>query len=510
LLKTQTINSGAAVTFVYDNDDLLTNAGSETLVPDPNNGMLTGTTLGSFSDSYGYDTNGLLQKYTAQYGGTTLYSESITLRDGVGRIKNKSEIIQGTSHSWAYTYDPTGRLTDVSEDGQAVHHYAYDGDDNRTTDQTFGAGGTTIHPSYDAQDRLTAYGATTYGYGANGELQTKTNASGTTSYTYDVFGNLLHVGPPSGSAIDYVTDGKNRRVGKKVGGTLTTGFLYQDALNVVAQLDGSGNLLARYVFGSKRNVPDYYTTSSGTFRVVSDHLGSPRLVVNTSSGAVVEEIDYDEFGLVTNDTAPGTMPFAFAGGLYDKDTGLVRFGARDYDASVGRWTSKDPTRFSGGMNLFVYVGNDPVNVADPSGKLPPWPPPFVVCLLDPELCSGGGGGGGGGSGGSGGGGGGDSGPPDAGPMCGGIPSGNDNGEGKCPYTGYADAGTSAGMRQVICYYDCPGVGEVRKGPTSVYSGEDPMAACTDPNFAPNRNNISPWPVIPGLPMIPGFPIPVIP
>jgi RHS repeat-associated protein len=95
--------------------------------------------------------------------------------------------------------------------------------------------------------------------------------------------------------------------------------------------------------------------------------------VNTSTGAVVEEIDYDEFGNVTNDTAPGTIPFGFAGGLYDKDTGLARFGARDYDASVGRWTSKDPLRFDGGsFNLYGYVINDPVNLNDPNGEDPWW------------------------------------------------------------------------------------------------------------------------------------------
>ncbi len=134
-------------------------------------------------------------------------------------------------------------------------------------------------------------------------------------------------------------DGENRRVGKQVGGTLTTGFLYKDALNVLVQLDGSGNVVNRFVFGSKQNVPDYFTSSPGTFRILSDHLGSPRLVVNTSTGSLVEEIDYDEFGNVTNDTNPGLTPFGFAGGLYDKDTGLVRFGTRDYDASVGRWTT---------------------------------------------------------------------------------------------------------------------------------------------------------------------------
>jgi RHS repeat-associated protein len=92
-------------------------------------------------------------------------------------------------------------------------------------------------------------------------------------------------------------------------------------------------------------------------------------VVNVATGSVVEEIDYDEFGNVTGDTAPGLTPFGFAGGLYDGDTGLVRFGARDYDARVGRWTSKDPKRFGGEqINFYVYVGNDPVNRHDPTGR----------------------------------------------------------------------------------------------------------------------------------------------
>jgi RHS repeat-associated protein len=77
-----------------------------------------------------------------------------------------------------------------------------------------------------------------------------------------------------------------------------------------------------------------------------------------------------EFGVVTNDTNPGWQPFGFAGGLYDADTGLVRFGARDYDAETGRWTSKDPIIWRGGQtNLYLYVGNDPVNRKDPSGTI---------------------------------------------------------------------------------------------------------------------------------------------
>jgi RHS repeat-associated protein len=79
-------------------------------------------------------------------------------------------------------------------------------------------------------------------------------------------------------------------------------------------------------------------------------------------------IDYDEFGIVLSDTAPGFQPFGFAGGLYDPDTGLVRFGARDYDAVTGRWTAKDPIRFAGGdTNLYMYARNDPMNARDPRG-----------------------------------------------------------------------------------------------------------------------------------------------
>ena len=66
---------------------------------------------------------------------------------------------------------------------------------------------------------------------------------------------------------------------------------------------------------------------------------------------------------------PWPIPFGFAGGLYDEDTGLVRFGARDYDPRIGRWTSKDPIGFEGGQaNLYVYVGNAPVNRLDLDGR----------------------------------------------------------------------------------------------------------------------------------------------
>jgi RHS repeat-associated protein len=79
-------------------------------------------------------------------------------------------------------------------------------------------------------------------------------------------------------------------------------------------------------------------------------------------------MEYDEFGNVILDTNPGFQPIGFAGGLYDNQTGLVRFGVRDYDPETGRWTAKDPIGFAGGdTNLYGYVLNDPINWVDSWG-----------------------------------------------------------------------------------------------------------------------------------------------
>ena len=104
-----------------------------------------------------------------------------------------------------------------------------------------------------------------------------------------------------------------------------------------------------------------------TYRFIRDVQGSVRLIVDAATGAIAQRLDYDSFGRVLLDTAPSFQPFGFQSGLYDPDTGLVQFGARWYDASTGRWLSKDPILLEGGLNLYVFCGNDPVNFADPWG-----------------------------------------------------------------------------------------------------------------------------------------------
>ncbi len=138
-------------------------------------------------------------------------------------------------------------------------------------------------------------------------------------------------------------------------------------MSFTRELDSIGQVTSRFVYGTKGHVPDYMVKGDSTYRFITDHLGSVRLVVNIESGHVAQCMDYDEFGNVLVNTNEGFQPFGYAGGLFDVETGLVRFGARDYDAVVGRWTAKDPVGFMKNLNLYIYVHNNPIINIDPFG-----------------------------------------------------------------------------------------------------------------------------------------------
>jgi RHS repeat-associated protein len=384
------IDNGASVSYGYDNDSLLTSATVEgtrfDLIRNPANGLLEGTGVGGVTDSWTHNAFAEPTAYSARRAGSTLFETSYG-RDRLGRIETRSESAAGSSFSEAYGYALSGRLDTVHRAGALVSDYGFDDNGNRTSHRIgpasplrgqswscLGAlpvtGDTTISGSYDAQDRMTAYGSCSYEYTRNGELTRRVDSAtaSTTEYDYDEFGNLRQVVLPDTRVISYHIDGLNRRVGKSINGVRQWGLLYANQLEPVAELDAAGNVVSSFIYADRPHVPSLMLKGGQTYRILADHLGSVRLVVNIATGAIAQRMSYDEYGNVVEDSNPGFQPFGYAGGIYDRDTGLVRFGARDYDAVTGRWTAKDPIGFAGsGSNLFAYVGSNPISNIDPSG-----------------------------------------------------------------------------------------------------------------------------------------------
>ncbi len=326
-------------------------------------------------------------------------SDPTDQRDPLGRIHTKTEAFNGSAAvDTEYGYDERGRLESVTKAGNLIETFGYDANGNRTS--YLPSTGPGLIGTYDDQDRLLVYGTTvagtaagdlTFQYGTNGELKQKTVTGGTSwTYTYDALGNLLSAANSTTTkTYSYLVDGRGRRIGKKektgaAQPVLKNRWLYRDGLNPVAELDATGALVTQFIYGSRPNVPDLVIKrdpANGaltTYRLFSDQLGSPRMAVNVADPTKIPyRVDYSAFGVPTwkgTGTAATPafdwIPFGFAGGLYDKDTGLLRFGARDYDPEIGRWVSKDPWRFRGGFNLYVYSWNDPVNFLDRTGRAP--------------------------------------------------------------------------------------------------------------------------------------------
>ncbi|RUO94463.1 hypothetical protein D7Y11_04320 [Corallococcus sp. AB018] len=362
-VATSAVNGESPVAYAYDLDGLLVSAGALTLSRRDDNGLLSGTRLGSVSTVEASNAYGEQESWSAASGAVSLLSYQLE-RDELGSIVQRTETEGTTVHTDVFTHDEAGRLASVTRDGVLLEANTYDANGNRISvlrDELQTA-------THDAQDRLLSLGDKTYSYGANGDLQTRTEGAHTTQYAYDALGALVHVELPDGTQLEYVLDAASRRVGKKADGTLIQGFLYEGR-RVVAELDGAGNVASRFVHATRGHAPDFMLKGGITYRILTDPLGSPRLVVDTRNGTVVQRMEYDVWGNVVADSNPGFQPFGFAGGLYDRDTRLTRFGARDYDAETGRWTAKDPIRFAGGdSNLYAYAANQPHQFIDPDGR----------------------------------------------------------------------------------------------------------------------------------------------
>jgi RHS repeat-associated protein len=333
------------------------------------NGLLNRTTIQTLIENITTSLFGEVTNRNVKKGTATLFAEDL-IRDNLGRITQRVMTITGwPTVTYNYFYDDRGRLTEVRDSGlNWIRRYTYDDNGNRLTFET-ASPLSTVTSTTNSQDQLTSSGVYTYTYNLNGELQTKTNTflNQTTTYTYDDFGNLTQVVLENGDVIAYEIDGLNRRVGKKKNNVLIERYLWNED-QLIAELNPNNTIKRRYIYVTKSHVPDYYVEGTTNYKIVTDSLGSPVLVLKACDGAVTQRIEYDEFGRVLQDSRSGELVIGYAGGVSDWDTKLVRFGARDYDPATGRWLSKDPILFEGGdANLYGYVESDPVNWIDPQG-----------------------------------------------------------------------------------------------------------------------------------------------
>ncbi|MCA9968874.1 MAG: RHS repeat-associated core domain-containing protein, partial [Anaerolineales bacterium] len=304
--------------------------------------------------TYAYNANDWLTQIRAADANGSLLQLDYSY-DAVGNI---TQILSSRDGAIAYTYDALDRLTGVSSPGVTAS-YAYDAAGNRTA-----AAGLTY--TYDAGGRLVGRSdGASYTYDAAGSLATRTENGQTTGFTWDGRNLLTRIDYPDGTYSAYEYDGLGRRVSKRLPDGTVRHYVYRDLL-LMQELDAAGQVVAAYTYdGLDRPISMW--RNGQTYTYILDHLGTVLALVD-ASGALAATYQYDPWGHVIASTGTLENPFRFTGREYDAESGLYYYRARYYDARDGRFISRDPIGIEDGLNLYAYVGNNPVMFKDPTGN----------------------------------------------------------------------------------------------------------------------------------------------
>ena len=301
--------------------------------------------------TYNYDAiNRLVSMLTQNTVPSTINTYTYT-HDNVGNRTGMTDTT-GTNN---YTYDEIYRLVQSTHPTLPTEQYSYDPVGNRA--------GTTV----DVGNRLLEDATYTYQYDNNGNITQKTNRTTgeITTLTYDTQNRLVQATKP-GTTASYKYDPLGRRIEKNVNGIITK-YLY-DNEDIVIEYDGNGNMIAKYTHGTGIDEPLSMEKNGQEYYYHQDGLGSVTALTD-GVGDLAHRYEYNTYGKIISVLDPILkQPYLYTGREYDEETGLYYYRARSYDADTGRFINEDPLRLNGrDVNLFRYVGNNPVNFVDPLG-----------------------------------------------------------------------------------------------------------------------------------------------
>lgn len=331
-----TDNASLNTTFAYDATNKLT---SRTLP----NGVVS---------TWEYDGLDRLNRLKHMKGANTL----VDFQYQFNTVNNITQLIDGSGpHN--YTYDNRDRLTAATHPNQTNETYTLDDVGNRTASHQ----GSSY--TYQPFNRLTDANGTTFTYNTNGNLISKTDASGSWTYAWDYEDRLQQASKSGSVTVSYSYDALGRRIQRTSSSGQTTKFIY-DGADVLRDLDGSGATIADYLNGPGIDNKLRQISGGTVSYFVADHLGTTRAFAD-ASGDLTSALSYDSFGNVTSGSA--STRYTYTGREVDSETGLSYYRARWYDSQAGRFISEDPIGFAGGLNWYSYVDNNPVAAGDPWG-----------------------------------------------------------------------------------------------------------------------------------------------